>query len=109
MAVFRVVAPCTLVGVHQLYMGACCLHRQWSNIALLTEAASISETSVNFYHTKRRYNPEDSHLHSRCLTSVTARTILTSTWLRRGTDRCYRSACFALQVYVRHLKWKILK
>jgi hypothetical protein len=25
---------------------------------------SISETSVNFYQSARRYNPEDSHLHS---------------------------------------------
>jgi hypothetical protein len=27
------------------------------------EAVSTSETSVNFYQTTRRYNPEDSHLH----------------------------------------------
>jgi hypothetical protein len=27
------------------------------------EAASTSETSVNFYETTRRYNPENSHLH----------------------------------------------
>jgi hypothetical protein len=31
-------------------------------IALMMEAASISETSVNFYQTTQRYNPEDSHL-----------------------------------------------
>jgi hypothetical protein len=30
-------------------------------IALMMEAASISETSVNFYQTRRCYNPEDSH------------------------------------------------
>jgi hypothetical protein len=29
------------------------------------EAASTSETLVNFYQTTRRYNPEDSHLHTR--------------------------------------------
>jgi hypothetical protein len=29
------------------------------------EAASTSETSVNFYQTTQRYNPEDSHLHTR--------------------------------------------
>jgi hypothetical protein len=34
-------------------------------IALLMEAARTSETSVNFYHTTRRNNPEDSHLHTR--------------------------------------------
>jgi hypothetical protein len=31
-------------------------------IALMMEAASISETLVNFYQTTRRKNPEDSHL-----------------------------------------------
>jgi hypothetical protein len=31
-------------------------------IALMMEAASTSETSVNFYQTTRRYNPADSHL-----------------------------------------------
>jgi hypothetical protein len=34
-------------------------------IALMMEAASTSETSVNFYRTTRHYNPEDSHLHTR--------------------------------------------
>jgi hypothetical protein len=29
---------------------------------LLTEAVSTSETSVNFYHTKRRNISEDNHL-----------------------------------------------
>jgi hypothetical protein len=44
MAVFWVVAP-------------------WSRaIALMMEAASTSETSVNFYQITRRYNAEDSHL-----------------------------------------------
>jgi hypothetical protein len=33
-------------------------------IALMMEAASISETSVNFYQTTQRNNPEDSHLLS---------------------------------------------
>jgi hypothetical protein len=33
-------------------------------IALMTEAARSSETSVNFYQTTRRYNPEDSHLRT---------------------------------------------
>jgi hypothetical protein len=28
------------------------------------EAARTSETLVNFYQTTRRYNPEDSHLHT---------------------------------------------
>jgi hypothetical protein len=34
-------------------------------IALMLEAASTSETLVNFYQTTRRYNPEDSHLHEK--------------------------------------------
>jgi hypothetical protein len=34
-------------------------------IALMMEAASTSETSVNFYQTTRRYNTEDSHVHTR--------------------------------------------
>jgi hypothetical protein len=44
-AVFWVVAPCSLVI-----------------IALMMEAARISETLVNFYQTTRCYNPEDSNL-----------------------------------------------
>jgi hypothetical protein len=31
----------------------------------MMDAASTSETSVNFYETTRHYNPEDSHLHTR--------------------------------------------
>jgi hypothetical protein len=30
----------------------------------MMEAASTSETSVNFFQTTRRNNPEDSHLHT---------------------------------------------
>jgi hypothetical protein len=30
----------------------------------MMEAASATETSVNFYQTTRRYNPEDSHLRT---------------------------------------------
>jgi hypothetical protein len=30
----------------------------------MIEAARTSETLVNFYQTTRRYNPEDSHLHT---------------------------------------------
>jgi hypothetical protein len=33
-------------------------------IALMTEAASTSETSVNFYVITRRDNPEDHQLHT---------------------------------------------
>jgi hypothetical protein len=31
----------------------------------MMEAARTSETSVNFYQTTRRYNPEESDLHTR--------------------------------------------
>jgi hypothetical protein len=36
----------------------------FSDVALMMEAVSISETSVNFYETTRRNIPEDSHLHT---------------------------------------------
>jgi hypothetical protein len=36
-----------------------------SIIALMMEAVSTCETSVNFYQTARHYNPDDSHLHAR--------------------------------------------
>jgi hypothetical protein len=39
--------------------------RSLVEIDLMMEATSTSETSVNFYETTRRYNPEDSHLHTR--------------------------------------------
>jgi hypothetical protein len=34
----------------------------WENIALMMEAVSTSETSVNLDRTKRRNNPEDSQI-----------------------------------------------
>jgi hypothetical protein len=46
MAIFWVLAPCSLA------------------IALMMEAASTSETLVNFYQTSRCNSPEDSHLHT---------------------------------------------
>jgi hypothetical protein len=60
MAVFWIVAQCSLVEVYRRLKGACCL--SYSLIALMMEAASISESSVNFYQTTRRNIPEDSHL-----------------------------------------------
>jgi hypothetical protein len=36
-----------------------------SIIVLMMEAASTSETPVNFYQTTQRNIPEDGHLHSR--------------------------------------------
>jgi hypothetical protein len=68
MTVLWDVAPCSLVKVYRRFRGVCCLHHQGdeSLIALigLIEAASTSETSVN-YQTRRRNIPEDRHLHTR--------------------------------------------
>jgi hypothetical protein len=61
MTVFWDVAPCSLVEVYQCFRGACCLtHRG----ALTMEAASASETSVNFYQTTWHNIPEASHLQN---------------------------------------------
>jgi hypothetical protein len=57
MAVFWVVALSSLIEVYQCFRGTRLL------IALMMEAASTSETLVNFCQTTQRYNPEDSHLH----------------------------------------------
>jgi hypothetical protein len=59
MAVFWVIALCHLVDVYQHFRGASCLHHQGT---LMMEAASISETLVNFYQTTWCSNSEDSHL-----------------------------------------------
>jgi hypothetical protein len=50
-------------GVQILVVGSA--YPEWWVIALMMEAARTSETLVNFYQTTRRYNPEDSHLHTR--------------------------------------------
>jgi hypothetical protein len=42
-------------------------HLKIKNSALMIEAVSTSETSVNFNQTARRNNPEDSHLHTHLL------------------------------------------
>jgi hypothetical protein len=55
MAVFWVVEPCSLVEASIIR----------AIITLMMEAASTSETSINFYQTTRCYSPEDSHLHTR--------------------------------------------
>jgi hypothetical protein len=65
MAVFWVVAPCSLP---RRFRGACCLDCQDDDGSddgvLMMEGASTSETSVNFYQAMRRNNLEDSHLLS---------------------------------------------
>jgi hypothetical protein len=64
MAVFWVVAPCSLAEVYRHFRGACCLHHRGDDIFLIMEAASTPKTSVNFYQTTRRNNPEDGHLQN---------------------------------------------
>jgi hypothetical protein len=62
MAVFWVVALCSLLEVYQHFRGPYCLHHQ--GIALMMEAARTSETLINFYQTAQCYNPEESNLQS---------------------------------------------
>jgi hypothetical protein len=57
--VFWDVAPCSHVEVVRRFCGAYYLHHQ---SALMMEAVSTSETSVNFNVTTRHYIPEDSKL-----------------------------------------------
>jgi hypothetical protein len=47
----------------------------------MTEATSTSETSVNFYQTTRRNNPEDSHLHTRRLENMKSHSVSRSPYL----------------------------
>jgi hypothetical protein len=61
MAVFWVLAPCSLVEVYQRFRGPYCLRHQGDDFIMMMEVARTSETLVNFYQTTRRYNPEDSH------------------------------------------------
>jgi hypothetical protein len=53
MAVFWVVAPCSLMEVYQAM-----------TYRTEMEAANTSETSADFYQTTHRNNPEGSHLHT---------------------------------------------
>jgi hypothetical protein len=54
-AVFWILVPCSLVEVTDIPE----VTARW---VFMTEAASASETSVKFYWTTWRKNPEDSHL-----------------------------------------------
>jgi hypothetical protein len=64
-AVFWVVAPCRV-------------------IALMMEAASTSETSVNFYQTAQSNNPEDSHLHTHHHENLGSHSITCSEQIKYG-------------------------
>jgi hypothetical protein len=66
MAIFWIVALCSLLEVYHHFRGPCYLHHQGDDDggnALMMEAARTSEILVNFYQTTQCYNPEDSHLH----------------------------------------------
>jgi hypothetical protein len=56
-------APCSVMEVGRRFRGAYCLHHQGDEW-LTMEAASTSETSVNFYQTTRRNIPEGCYLLS---------------------------------------------
>jgi hypothetical protein len=49
--------------------------------ALMVEAASTSETSVNFYQTTWHNIPEDNHLHTRHHENLKSNPILVIGWL----------------------------
>jgi hypothetical protein len=51
------VLPCKKI-VDRRFRGKCCLHYQGDEIALMTEAANTSKTSVDNYFT-RQYIPEE--------------------------------------------------
>jgi hypothetical protein len=67
MLVFWVVMPCGLVGRHQRFGGACCLHR---TSGMKMEVVRSSETLVSTCKSSRRYNANDQSLHQRMMPTV---------------------------------------
>jgi hypothetical protein len=60
-------------------------------IALMMEAASASETLVNFYQTTQLYNPEDGHLHACCcenLKSYLAFVVFVESYITTSALQC---------------------
>jgi hypothetical protein len=55
MAVFWVEVPCSLVAVYRRFRGPCCLHHQGEESYHPDDGSSKDP---------RRYNPEDSQLHT---------------------------------------------
>jgi hypothetical protein len=64
MAVFWVVAPCSLVEVNRRSRGACCLHHQGDSPRrqLSSYSPPWEPEILRRISTTRRYNPEDCHL-----------------------------------------------
>jgi hypothetical protein len=69
-AVFWVIAPFSLIEVYQHF------------IALMIDAADITETSVNFCQTTWRYNPEDIYLNTMCLSTTYNNKFPFRTWAK---------------------------
>jgi hypothetical protein len=67
-AVFWVVAPCSLVEVYQRFRGPCCLHHQGDR------------------QTTRCYNPEDSNHHTRRKSKEYKTKISTRNHITEDTD-----------------------
>jgi hypothetical protein len=61
MAVFWIVALCSLMKVYRRFVNTCRRHRN----GFMTETARTFETSVSFYHTTLCNKQEDSHLHNK--------------------------------------------
>jgi hypothetical protein len=79
MAVFWVVVLYSLVEV--CYVSEVLADSIIRAIALMVEAASSSEKSVNFYQIVQQNNPEDSHLHTRRCENLKSHPITVHTWL----------------------------
>jgi hypothetical protein len=91
MAVFEVVVPCSLVEVYRRFRGTCCLHR----VALITDAVSISKTSIKFYQIARRNNPEDSHLQMGFYLGLFFNVVKISNEIRRKLSSEFNAISFA--------------
>jgi hypothetical protein len=66
MAVFWVVAPCSLVEVHQCFRGPCCLHHQGDTHHPDDGGSKHLWNIGKLLPGTRSYNPEDSHLRTHC-------------------------------------------
>jgi hypothetical protein len=65
--------------------------------ALMMEAANTSETLVNVYQTTRRYNPEDSHLHTHRRENLKSYDYQSSNFLKGGEFLDWLSDCQLLK------------
>jgi hypothetical protein len=88
------------------YEDGCLLSNDSWVIALMMEAASTSETSVNFYQTTRRNNSEDSHLHTACFRMLEQRPRMGSEKTNASIPRSDESNCiepFFSEFYFVHI------